>query len=182
MASIEFCRLHAPALERDEVRHNVMLATLDAIADGKASDVVTWSLGLPGQCAIMAPSKPILLADLEDIPVPHARGRHSADRLSRCGWSRADRTLVRPAAPASRGIRFHEPIPQRIHSLATETHLSAAPPRARAADNRRRCQPGGGLDHGRSDSRATPHDPLPSRERLEVRSGARPLYVLGRRG
>jgi len=42
-----FYHLHAPALERDEARHNFLLALLAAIAAGQAPAGRWWSLGAP---------------------------------------------------------------------------------------------------------------------------------------
>ena len=164
MAPIEFCGVHMPALERDEARHTMMLAVLGAIADGNASDVSTWSLGLPGQCAIMAPGKPILLADLED-----AQCRALAEEtlhMDYTGVVGPDRTAHWLARHASeRGVQFLEPMPQRIHCLAAKPNYPGAPGHARltaAADARLVA------DWITSFSgEATPHDPVPSRERLE---------------
>jgi hypothetical protein len=66
MTPLEFCSIHLPALERDEVRHNVMLAIFAAIAESQAANVVTWTLGSPGQCAVMAAGRPIVLANLDE--------------------------------------------------------------------------------------------------------------------
>jgi RimJ/RimL family protein N-acetyltransferase len=164
MTPIECCSFHVPALEQDEARHAMMLAVFGAMADGKTSDVVSWSLGLPGQCAIMAPGKPILLADLE-----HAQCRALADETLHTDYPGVigpERTAHWFAGHAGeRGIQFLEPIPQRIHSLAAKPNYPGAPGRARhttAADANLVA------DWITSFSReATPHDPTPSRERLE---------------
>jgi len=66
MTPAEFCSIHTPAVERDEARHNVMLAVLGLLANDPNSAVVTWSLGSPGQCATMTPGRPLLLADLSE--------------------------------------------------------------------------------------------------------------------
>jgi hypothetical protein len=72
-------------LERAEARHNVILAILGAIADGQSSNIVTWSPGSPGECDIMTPKRPILLADLSNAqqavhgaPVRRRRPRRSS--------------------------------------------------------------------------------------------------------
>jgi len=67
MTPLEFRSMHMPALERNEVRHNIMLAVLGELPENELTNVVTWTLGLPGQCAIMTPGRPILLADVSDV-------------------------------------------------------------------------------------------------------------------
>src|SRR5262245_745982 len=116
MTPLEFCSTHIPALERNEVRHNVMLAVLGAVADGKSSNVVTWTLGLPGQCATMNPGRPILLADLDDAQC-RALAEETA-KLDYAGVVGPDRTAFTFAQRATElGVQFLEPVPQRIHSL-----------------------------------------------------------------
>ena len=154
-----------PALERDEARHSIALAMLAAIANGQASNVVTWSLGSPGQCAIMLPGRPILLTDLD-----HAQCRSLAEatvRLDYPGVVGPEWTAHWFARHATNcGIKFLEPIPQRIHSLTAKPSYPGVPGHARhttAADA------GVVADWITSFSReATPHDVVPPREQLEA--------------
>jgi hypothetical protein len=162
------------ALERHEARHSMMLAVLAAIADGHASDVVTWSLGLPGQCAIMLPGRPILLADLDPTQC-----RSLAEETMQLGYPGVvgpERTAHWFAGRATKcGIKFLEPIPQRIHSLTAKPSYPGVSGHARhttAADA------GVVADWIMSFSRdATPYDAVPSRERLEA-SAAQGRYML----
>jgi hypothetical protein len=168
MTPLEFCNIHVPALERDEVRHNVMLAVLGAIADGKSSNVVTWTLGLPGQCATMTPGWPILLADLDDAQC-RALAEETA-QLDYAGVVGPDQTAPSFAQRATElGIEFLEPIPQRIHSLMEKPKYPGAPGFAR----RTRGEDASILaDWIASFIReATPHDAVPARERLEKVAG-----------
>lgn len=64
MSPLGFRDFHGPALEKNEARHNVILATLGTI--DSVSSISTWTLGSPGQCAVMTSRWPILLADLEE--------------------------------------------------------------------------------------------------------------------
>ena len=168
MTPLEFCSIHMPALERDEVRHNVMLAVLGTIAGGQFSNVVTWALGLPGQCAIMTPGRPILLADLDDAQCRTLA--EEAAQLDYPGVVGPDRTTLWFAQRASElGVKFLEPIPQRIHSLMEKPKYPDAPGYAR------RTYPEDAsilADWISSFVReATPHDVAPSRERLETLAG-----------
>src|SRR4029450_10216847 len=64
MRPSEFAAYHLPALERDEVRHNLILAVLGRLAGDNPPELQWWSLGEPGQCAIKAKGYPIVLGDL----------------------------------------------------------------------------------------------------------------------
>jgi len=162
MTPREFCSFHSRALERDEVRHNVMLAAFPAISEGQ--NVLTWTLGLPGQCAIMSPGKPILLANLDE-----ARCRTLAEQTAQLdypgvvGPERAAPWFVGRAVEL--GVRFGEPIPQAINSLVEKPKQPGAPGAAR---------PSTAVDAGILADwmeafvrEATPHDAAPSRERAQ---------------
>ncbi|MBO0732692.1 MAG: hypothetical protein J2P57_25765, partial [Acidimicrobiaceae bacterium] len=60
----DFAEYHRPALERDEVRHNLILAILDRLAAGQPPDLLRWTLGPPGACAVQTPGHPIVLGEL----------------------------------------------------------------------------------------------------------------------
>jgi hypothetical protein len=64
MPPSEFAAYHLPALERDEARHNLIVAVLSRLAGENPPELQWWSLGEPGQCAIKAPGYPIVLGDL----------------------------------------------------------------------------------------------------------------------
>ena len=70
-----FHDLHRPALERDEARHNLLLALLAAIAAGTPTGR-WWSLGGPGACALQVPGRPVVLGDLDE-----AQARDLAETL-----------------------------------------------------------------------------------------------------
>jgi len=129
---------------------------------------MTWSLGRPGQCATMTPGRPILLADINE-----AQCRALADEtreLDYPGVVGPDRTAAWFAGRAIElGLTFLEPIPQQIHALRGKPNYPGAPGHARKV--------------GPPDAElfahwtiaflreAVPHDPLPSRERLEQAAG-----------
>jgi RimJ/RimL family protein N-acetyltransferase len=151
-----------PVLERNEVRHNLMLGVLGGLVDRQSSDVMTWSLGSPGQCAIMCPGRPILLADLDEAQCG-ALAEQTAS-LDYPGVVGLDRTAQWFAARAIElGITFLDPIPQQLHVLRDRPNYPGAPGHARGI--------------GPADvelfaywtiaflREAVPHDPLPSRER-----------------
>jgi FR47-like protein len=168
MTLLEFCNIHIPALERDEARHNVMLAALCAVVDGEASDIATWSLGSPGQCATMTPGKPLVLADLTK-----AQCRAFAEAtvgLNYTGVVGPDETSLWFAQRASElGIGFEKPIQQRIHSLTTPPKYPGAQGHARRVT----VNDAGLLADWLTAfiHEATPHNIVPPRENLEARAG-----------
>ena len=173
----EFCGLHVPALERDEVRHNIMLAVLGGLSDRQSSDVMTWSLGAPGQCAIMCPGRPILLADMNEAQC-HSLAEQTAE-LNYLGVVGPERTAPWFAKRAEKlGLKFLEPIPQRIHALTGKPRYPGCPggPRRATADDADLLAEWiAAFTH-----EATPHDPVPSRERLETlaRQGSHVFWII----
>lgn len=65
----EFAEYHAPALERDETRHNLMLGLLARLLNNAEPnpDVRLWTLGASGQCAMQtSPRNAIILGELDE--------------------------------------------------------------------------------------------------------------------
>jgi hypothetical protein len=62
----DFAQYHAPALETNEARHNLILAILARAASDRAYAVRAWSLGAGGACAVQYPGWPIVLGELEE--------------------------------------------------------------------------------------------------------------------
>ena len=161
--TLDFVELHRPALERDEVTHNVILANLDRLAIGRASGLRRWTLGAAGACAVQSPGYPIVLGELTQ-----AQCRALADEtrgLDYPGVVGPEETAQWFAERAIKlGLTFVEPIPQQIHVLLDTPNYP------------------GSLGHARMIGtpdmelfadwtiaflrEAVPHDPLPSRERL----------------
>jgi len=48
----EFADLHGPALERDELKYNLILGLLGRMRETEPPDVRLWTLGAPGECAM----------------------------------------------------------------------------------------------------------------------------------
>jgi RimJ/RimL family protein N-acetyltransferase len=159
----DFVEYHRPALERDEVRHNLILASLGLLAAKYPSHLLRWTLGVPGACAVQTPGYPIVLGEVtqaqcsalaektRDLDYPGVVG---PDETPQCFAERA----------TALGVKFLEPTPQMIHALWDKPNYPGAPGHARAI--------------GPADAElfadwtlafkreAVPHDPLPSRERL----------------
>jgi predicted GNAT family acetyltransferase len=171
----EFAEYHTPTLERDEARHNLILALMGRIAAG--ANVRTWSLGAPGACAVQSSGFPIVLGDLaqEDC---HSLADQTRD-VDYPGVVGPDLTAQHFAERAAAlGIEFLAPIPQQIHSL------SAAPNYPGAAGHARRVVSGDAalfadwiIDFARE---AVPHDPAPERTRIEssAAEGVRYFWIV----
>jgi len=164
----EFAAFHTPALERDEVRHNLILAGLARFASDAPGELRYWTLGTPGQCAVQTPGYPIVLGEVdaaqcralaEETRALDYAGVVGPDDTARCFAARA----------AELGLAFVEPVPQQILGLREPPIYPGASGHARAVEI--------------SDAplfadwmiafvrEAVPHDPTPSRERLEKAAG-----------
>src|SRR5262245_12758188 len=156
----EFADLHLPALEADEIRHNVMLAILGRFSGSDCPPLRCWTLGGPGQCAVQVSARPIVLGDLDRAQCHRLAEETCA--LDYAGVVGPDRTAEWFAARAKDlGVRFLTPIPQQIHALQGAPNY----PDARGA----------AYMVGSDDAslfadwliaftrEATPHDPVPDR-------------------
>jgi hypothetical protein len=130
MQSSEFAAYHLPALERDEARHNLIVAVLGRLAGENPPDLQWWSLGEPGQCAIKAPGYPIVLGDL-NVAQCHAfaEATRSLDYPAVVGADETPRWFVERAREL--GVTFLESIPQQIQVLRDKPVYPGVPGHAR---------------------------------------------------
>jgi RimJ/RimL family protein N-acetyltransferase len=164
MTPAEFADLHTPALEADEVRHNLILGMLARARDGRLPELRHWTLGEPGHCALQTSSRfGIILGGLDADEC-----RRLAERTADIPWLGvvgADETAEWFAARATTlGIAFGRTIRQRIYALSVAPRFPGASGHARP------------VDAGDADlfadwmtafhAEAVPHDPVPSREEL----------------
>ncbi len=166
----DFAEFHGPALERDEVRHNLILGLLGRLGGGAQDDVRLWTLGGPGQCAMQTtPHYPIILGELQ-----RAQCRAFAEQTLDLGYPGVVGIdpivswFVERAVEC--GVKFAEPIPQQIHALRETPIYPDVGGAARVVDA--------------ADievfaawliaffKEAVPHDALPSREALEKTAAA----------
>jgi ribosomal protein S18 acetylase RimI-like enzyme len=163
MQPSEFAAYHLPMLERDEVRHNLIVAVLGRMAGDNPPELLWWSLGEPGQCAIKAPGYPILLGDVNAAQCHAlAEATRSLDYPAVVGADETPRWFVERATEL--GISFLEPIPQELQMLRDKPTYPGIPGHARVV--------------GAADTplfsewmcafirEAIPHDPIPSPEQL----------------
>ena len=161
-AAADFCARHVVALERNEARHMMLLGALNS--DTELVNVQFWTLGAPGECAILRPNGLVILGDLNE-----RQSRALSEQLSDVDY----KGVIGPDDSALRfieravefGIEFLEPMPQRIHYLAKSPSYPGAPGRARRAT----------LEDAELLTEwmtafvyeATPHDSPPSRESMQ---------------
>jgi RimJ/RimL family protein N-acetyltransferase len=130
MQLAEFIEMHVPALERDEVRHNLMLGLLGRAAKDPGQQLLTWTLGGPGACAIRSPSRPIVLGEVgREHCRALAEGTRERDYVGVVGPDLAPKWFVERAMEL--GDAFADPVPQRIHALRDRPAYPGAPGRAR---------------------------------------------------
>ncbi len=172
--TLDFLEHHRPALEREEVKHNVILANLGRLALDPPADLLRWTLGAPGACAVQTPGYPIVLGELTS-----AQCRALADATSVLDYPGVvgpDLTALWFAERAIElGLTFLEPIPQQIHALRDKPNYPGAPGYARAigpADVELFADWTIAFLH-----EAVPHGPLPSRQRLaQIATEGRHLF------
>jgi RimJ/RimL family protein N-acetyltransferase len=166
----DFVEFHRPALERDEVRHNLMLGLLARLLDAEQPDCRLWTLGAPGACAIQTtPHNPIALGEL-DATQCHALVEQTRD-LDYPGVVGVDGIApLFVERAAERGVKFAESIPELIQALRVPPSYPRVSGAARLV--------------GRDDAElfadwltaffqeAVPHDPVPPRDRLETAAAA----------
>jgi RimJ/RimL family protein N-acetyltransferase len=114
---LDFFEHHRPVLERDEVRHNLMLGLLDRLAHTDHSQVRLWTLGGPGECAMQTtPRNAIILGELTETQC-----RALADEtlgINYPGVVGYDPIVLWFLERAvERGVRFAEPIPTQIYAI-----------------------------------------------------------------
>jgi predicted GNAT family acetyltransferase len=126
----EACARHLPALEADEVRHNLLVSIVAGARDEPNRVVGYWDLGAPGACAAQVPGRPIVLGDLT-----RAQCADLAERVAGLAFpavlgpdDTADWFVARARAL---GHDFGAPTPQRIHALAAAPIYPGVPGEAR---------------------------------------------------
>jgi RimJ/RimL family protein N-acetyltransferase len=113
----EFVEFHRSALERDEVRYNLMLGLLARLLETEHAKLRLWTLGAPGQCAMQTtPHNAIILGDLSAAQCyAFAEKTLGLDYPGVVGLEETAALFVERAT--ERGVKFAVPIPQLIHAL-----------------------------------------------------------------
>jgi RimJ/RimL family protein N-acetyltransferase len=168
MHASEFFAYHAPALEAQEPRHNLILAILERAAHHEAQDVVTWSIGAPGQCAAMTIGWPIVIGELVAAQCRElAQITAGVDYRGVVGPDETAQWFVERARELR--VAFLDPIPQAIHALRRPPQYPGAPGHARPVTADDAALFADWLAAFAAE--ATPQDPAPVRERLERSAG-----------
>ena len=175
----EFAAYHLPALERDEAKHNLIVAVLGRLASENPPELQWWSLGEPGQCAIKAPAYPIVLGDANAAQCHGlAETTRSLDYPAVVGADETARWFVERATEL--GVTFLAPIPQQIQVLRDKPIYPGVPGQAR---------PVGAADTPLFSDwmtafvrEAIPQDPVPSPEQLaqSAASGRFQFWIVDR--
>jgi predicted GNAT family acetyltransferase len=131
MTPSEFADLHTPALEADEVRHNLILGMLIRAREGRLPELRTWTLGAPGHAALQtAPQYPIIIGALDDDESRRlAELTQDSDYLGVVGPDRTAEIFATRAAEL--GVAFSETVPQKIDALSAPPRYPGAPGIAR---------------------------------------------------
>jgi RimJ/RimL family protein N-acetyltransferase len=160
----EFIVCHQPALEKDEIRHNLILAILDRQSNGHQEQLLTWTLGKPGECAIKTKERAIILGELTEYQCGRlAEETRGIEYPGILGPGQTATWFVKRATEF--GLRFREPIPQQIHALRNRPTYPGAPgrPRQVVSDDAHIFADWNACFH----QEAVPYDPLISREKLK---------------
>jgi len=165
MRLAEFADLHGPALERDELKYNLILGLLGRMRETEPPDVRLWTLGAPGECAMQTPDYPLVLGRLSaEQCAAFADATLSLDYPGVVGVEETPGLFA--ARATGRGVRFAEPMPQTIQALRSKPIYPDVRGTPRVV--------------GRGDAalfsqwllaffaEAVPHEPLPPRGRIET--------------
>jgi RimJ/RimL family protein N-acetyltransferase len=160
----EFVDHHRPALARDEVRHNLLIAILNQLDANEQANIRRWTLGAAGACAVQGPPYPIVLGDLTREQC-HALAEmtRAVDYPGVVGPDRTPEWFAERAATF--GVVFGERVPQGILALREAPRYPGAPGSARPVEEQ-----DAALLYEWTVAfirEAVQHDPLPSRAMVE---------------
>ena len=160
----EFVEFHRPALERDEARYNLILGLLGRMLETGQANVRLWTIGAPGECAMQTPGYPLILGQLTAAQCQaFAEATLNLDYPGVVGLDPIVPLFVERANEL--GVKFKETIPQTIQALQCRPIYPNVSGTARV------------VGHGDVAlfsewllaffREVVPHEPVPSRDRLE---------------
>ena len=169
MDAAQFAAYHRPALEADEVRHNLMLAILARVVTETPAGFLHWTLGGPGACAVQSAREwSIVLGDLSEAQCRTlAEDTTELDYPGVLGPDLTAKWFVERARAC--GLEFAAPIPQQIHALTEQPRYPGASGHARAVIAEDAALFADWLEAFYRE--ATPRDPVPPREQIERPAG-----------
>jgi RimJ/RimL family protein N-acetyltransferase len=168
----QFAEYHAPALERDEARHNLMLGLSARLLNSAQPnpDVRLWTLGASGQCAMQTSSRnAIILGELDERQCrAFADETFGLDYPGVVGFDPIVFWFVQRVV--ERGVKFFEPIPQQIYALRQRPVYPDVGGAARVVNSADVALFGQWLTAFLKE--AVPHDSLPTRGQVENTAAA----------
>lgn len=164
MSLPEFIAYHTPALEREEVKHGIILGTFARAREGQGEPMSYWTLGEPGSCAIQTGPHAIVLGALT---------KHQCRTLAELTVSTDYPGVVGPDPTAQwftdwarrSGVGFLDPAQQQIYAIGESPKYPGASGHARPVTREDAALL---VDWRLAFQReAVPRDPVPSRAALE---------------
>lgn len=130
MSPAEFAAHHAPALARNEARHNLILGILARLGADAMIGSAYWTLGEPGACAVKTDRQSIVLGELDEMQCHKlATATAALDYPGVVGPDLTAEWFVERAR--SLGLDFRNAVRQRIFSLSTAPRYPGASGQAR---------------------------------------------------
>jgi RimJ/RimL family protein N-acetyltransferase len=133
MRDLDFIAFHEAALEADEIRHSLLLSMIGRLRSSpEPSNILTWTLGGAGECAMQAYGHPIIFGNLSQ---EQCRGLAEITKdKDYPGVVGPDETAIEFAEYArGLGLEFSEGVPQQIQVLRTDPAAPKVPGFARHA-------------------------------------------------
>ncbi len=129
----QFNALHMPALERNEVRHNLLLGLMSQPSPDPADETRRWTLGGAGACAIQTnANRSIILGELDERQCHALAGLvYGSVFGGALGPENTAHWFV--ARALQLGLSFGDAEPQMIHELREPPVYPGAPGKARRA-------------------------------------------------
>jgi GNAT superfamily N-acetyltransferase len=121
----KFSACHEPTLSLDEPRHGLILGALARARAGAPGDLLCWTLGGPGQCAIKTGPHSIVLGTLDE-----SQCRRLAELTAHSDYPGVigpeDTTVWFTERATQLGLLFLDAEPQQIHSLRDKPRFPKA--------------------------------------------------------
>ena len=181
MQPAEFRAYHEPALELQEVKHGFILNALARIGGEKFEEVLYWTLGEPGECAIQLGRVSILLIG--------ELAKNQCQMLAELSASKQYPGVIGPDVTAKwftgrareLGLQFLKPEALQLYSINDKPRYPGTSGRARPVTSGDATLLADWLTAFHRET--LPHYPVPAREELErAASEDRFLFWIDRRG
>ena len=164
MSVPEFIGYHLTTLERDEVKHGLIVNALSRAAGAESADLLYWTLGRPGECAIKLGHHSIVLGELDENQCRSLAGLTvDSDYPGVIGPDLTASWFTGRAREL--GLQFFDAEPQQIYAISGEPRYPGSVGHARPVKIENASLLADWLTAFHRE--AVPHDPLPSREELE---------------